>query len=119
MSNIFIDGMTEQQLELQGIMEDQLEFTARMIDSLREGHQHYTDDCGDYLFAALDLSQKMVNWRMEGITEFEREMLEWQAEGKAFKDPEDDWNGGEGYLLENFASDGVSPAVYKFFGVAE
>lgn len=104
MTDLFTEGMTEEQLAYQALFENQLKYTADMINRLREGHKHYTDDCGDYLSAALDLSAKMQDQRMEGIETF----TAWMNE---MKDDDDFW--------QDFASDGVSPQIYEWLGHPE
>jgi hypothetical protein len=94
---------TKEELEFQEVFEAQLKYTANYINRLVDSHPHYTDDCGDYLASALLLSLKMAESRQEGIDSFMEWMKEQQQEEQF-------------HLLENYASDGISPAVYKFFG---
>lgn len=117
MNDIFTDGMTPEQRILQEVFEAQLLHLAKMIKESIPNHRHYTDDCGDYLTAALDLSSKMAEMRIEGIEVFEDEMEEWRKEARAYEDPSgepDDYHGAEAYLLNNYASDGIAPEVYTW-----
>jgi hypothetical protein len=65
-TDVFIDGMSEEQLKAQEVFEAQLRFTAEMINRMTTTHRHYTDDCGDDLSAALDLSNDLQRARMDG-----------------------------------------------------
>src|SRR6266576_6565697 len=66
-NDILTRDFTAQELAAQALFEVQLKFTADMINRLREDHPHYTDDCGDYLMAALELSDLLAVERAEGI----------------------------------------------------
>jgi len=59
----------------------------------QEHHEHMTDDCGDYLFAALDNFRRIFDmiqdWGTQGI---EERMKEWLLEG-----PEE-WLGCDGEI---------------------
>lgn len=102
-NDILTHGFTEKELEYQAILEAQLLHTSKMIRGMIPDHRHYTDDCGDYLWAALALSEQFIEWRMEGIDQFVISM-DRRKEGGA------DWLG------DNFAADGIAPEVIKFFG---
>lgn len=74
--------------------EAQLKHTMNMIKSL-EGHPHFVDDCGDYLFAALELSADMMSPRQNGP----EDLHEWMVnEMKVWV----------------YATDGVAEEVYEW-----
>jgi hypothetical protein len=59
-------GETELEIKAHLAFEAQLRYTAQMIDRVLTSHAHYTDDCGDELLAALDLSMQLQQARMDG-----------------------------------------------------
>lgn len=99
-SNLFLSGkshMNGHQLKAQQALEAQLLLTSQLIEEVLTRHSHYTDDCGEYLRSALDLSASMMSARENGIDA----LIEW-LEGK------------EGKIDENWATDGVSALVEVF-----
>ena len=95
---------TDQELEYQAVLEAQLKHTVKMINQMVTVHPHYTDDCGDYLFSALELSRDMMLHRMDGIHIF----VKWLDDMKKLDEDDED-------SISNYASDGVAPEVYEFF----
>jgi hypothetical protein len=98
--NLFLSGkshMNGHQLKAQEALEAQLQLTGQLIEEMLTRHSHYTDDCGEYLRSALDLSTSMMSARENGIDA----LIEWM-EGK------------EGKLDENWATDGVHAKVEVF-----
>lgn len=90
-------GENSEQVEAHLAFESQLRYTQEMLRQTLEEHAHYTDDCGDYLGAALELSYKLQDARTMGVEEL-LEVME-----NLIKEDEE---GRSEY--ENFASDGVS-----------
>ena len=87
--------------EATAAFEGQLRYTAEMILHLVNEHQHYGDDCGDYLDAALDLSQRILSSSEDSFVNG----LNYLAQ------PTSDNN----INLNDFASDGPAPALRDYF----
>lgn len=70
--NIVEDGVlldmssyTEDEKAAQLVLHAQLNLTRNMIEQL-EGHPHFSDDCGEYLWAALSLGAELMDARQNG-----------------------------------------------------
>ena len=89
----------------------QLGHTMKMIKQL-EGHPHFSDDCGEYLAHALELSSRLQGVRQDGpeaLYETMKEMLqpvkeEWEGR------PENEWVSD----LLNYSSDSIAPELYEW-----
>lgn len=93
--------LTEEEERYQQALEAQLLHTKKKIEDALGDHPHFTDDCGEYLSSALELSAFLQSGRengMEGLIDAFKELAE------------DD---GESALWNNFASDGISLEVDK------
>lgn len=101
----FQSNYTPEEHAAEDLFEAQLKYTAEMITRLTTDHQHYTDDCGDYLTSALEISLNFAVQRAEGIDNFNRWLHSLVNSSEEFEE----------FDIKEFASDGISPAVYKFF----
>lgn len=87
------------------VFKAQLEHTATLINHQLTDHWHPTDDCGDYLHAALDLSARLSFARADGLNALVDEFFELATlENNNF-------DGGSTYLYNNYACDGIDEEV--------
>ena len=82
----------------------QLSHTAAQINSQLGDHYHPTDDCGDYLDAALDLSLRLSSARSNGVEDLSMELLR-------LLNPTDD-KGNVNW--EDYATDGVAQEIVEW-----
>jgi len=98
--------MNDDELKAQEALEAQLRQTQSMIETMLTTHQHYTDDCGEYLRSALELSASLASARENGV----EELVAWFKDA-AKEGVEGQFDMYSKYLYENYASDGISGAV--------
>lgn len=77
---LFERGNSKELQKAHCVFEAQLGYTMNMIKQL-EAHPHFTDDCGEYLAGALELSFSMQNARQEGVQALYDQMMELLKEG--------------------------------------
>jgi len=107
-----IDGdFTEEEAAAQKMLEGQLTYTANMALENIKNHPHYTDDCGEYLRSALELSAYLMSEREEGIESFTKFLNDKRDEEEGKEDDDNHW------LLNDYASDGIAPEVYAYFNI--
>jgi hypothetical protein len=101
----------------QAVLEAQLRHTANLIQSALTDHPHFTDDCGEYLRSALELSAFLASRREDGL-EALLDGLKELAEAEEVEEAvgvAPQVVGEVDLKLENdFASDGVAGEVFNF-----
>lgn len=108
-SNVPFRGESELEQKAHMALEAQLLHTERMIHTTLNEHAHYTDDCGEYLSSALELSANLMSARENGTEEllgFFKELAEL--------DEEDDSEDKLSKVFNNYASDGITKEVSDF-----
>lgn len=85
----------------------QLQFTATQINHQLSDHFHFTDDCGDDLFAVLDLSRDLQFAAMDGTQAL---LAKFDDLAKPTGDPQ----GEPGELLIDFNYADAAPEVLDF-----
>ena len=108
--NIFTRDFTEEEAAAQKLLEAQLTYTANMALENIKSHPHFTDDCGEYLRSALELSAAFMTERENGIDQFVNYLNEQKAHLDGAEE-DDNW------LLNDYASDGIAPEVYAYFNI--
>jgi hypothetical protein len=106
--NVPYRGENELEIKAHLAFEAQLRHTEKLIHSALNDHAHFTDDCGEYLSAALDLSSQLSSARENGT----KELLD-QFELFAGPDPEDP-DADYSKMETLFATDGVADEVNNF-----
>jgi hypothetical protein len=102
-------GWTPEEIAAEEAFTAQLKYTAEMIDGMVKdgGHHHFTDDCGDYLFAALDISRDLQAARMNGPEDLIEALKEYAV-------AEEGYEGEDIRKIDMMACDGVSPGLMKY-----
>lgn len=106
-------GITEEEKKAMVALNGQLLHTQLMIKTTLTEHPHYTDDCGEYLRSALELSYRLMSARENSIEDLIarlKELGEVQQPAEVF--------GGEIRLFSDYASDGIAPQIFEYLGIA-
>lgn len=72
--HMFSRGNAEEEIAHRAF-EAQLSHTRNMINQL-ETHPHFTDDCGEYLAHALEVTSRLMNARQDGAGALYAEMMD-------------------------------------------
>lgn len=111
-----MNNWPEHLVRTQLAFEGQLVHLADCIKQLPT-HPHFSDDCGDYLFSALDLATQLQLARMDGVHDLYDKFLSLTetspSHDSTFDDQQNrDWMDGT-VLLNDFAGDGISAMVFN------
>ena len=90
--------------------EAQLAHTRNMINQL-EDHPHFTDDCGEYLSHALEITNRLMMARQDGAEALYAEMMDMLKPAEDADQPED--GAGVSDLL-NYSMDSIANELYEW-----
>jgi hypothetical protein len=110
-SILFSRGDRPAVIEAHRAFEAQLAHTKDLIIALAD-HPHFTDDCGEYLATALELSAELQGVRQDGpealynkmVEMLEPDLDEWRGY------PESEWIS----QILNYATDGIAPELVEW-----